>query len=60
MSNENKLQAGIAHALWAFYEYGLPESPSQMAARVVKFLNEEGYTKKQLKMKAERDNNAIL
>ena len=58
MSNEKKLQAGIAHALWAFYEYGLPESPSQMAARIVKFLKEEGYMKKI--NEAERGNNAIL
>ena len=41
--SENKLQSGIAHALWAYYEYGLPESPAMMAKRVMNFLIAEGY-----------------
>jgi hypothetical protein len=43
MSSEKKLQAGIAHALWAYYEYGLPESPAMMAKRVMNYLIAEGY-----------------
>ena len=40
---EKKLQAGIANALWAYYEYGLPESPAMMAKRVMGYLIAEGY-----------------
>ena len=43
MTTEKKLQAGIAHALWAYYEYGLPESPAMMAKRVMGYLIAEGY-----------------
>jgi hypothetical protein len=40
---EKELQGAIAKALWAYYEYGLPESPAMMAKRVMKFLIAEGY-----------------
>jgi hypothetical protein len=43
MTTEKKLQAGIAHALWAYYEYGLPDTPGRMAKVVMAYLEREGY-----------------
>ena len=46
--NELELQGAIAKALWAYYEYGLPESPAMMAKRVMGYLIAEGYADAEL------------
>ena len=39
---KNKLQAEIANALWAYYEYALPDTPWRMAGVIVKELRLKG------------------
>ena len=41
--SDKTLQAGIAHGLWAGYEYALPDSPGAMAKFLIRFLTENGY-----------------
>lgn len=44
MKSEDKdLQKGIAYALWACYEYSLPDVPGRMAIAVMRYLKEFGY-----------------
>jgi hypothetical protein len=41
--SEKSLQEGLAYALWAGYEYALPDSPGAMAKFLIKFLTMNGY-----------------
>jgi hypothetical protein len=52
---ESELQEAIAVALWAGYEYSLPDTPGRLAKFVIYHMKETGFLpKKKLKMKAER------
>ena len=40
---KDDLQMGIARALWAIYQYDLPQVPGFMATRIYKYLEENDY-----------------
>ena len=53
--SEEELQEAIAIALWAGYEYTLPDTPGRLAKFVIYHMKETGFLpKKKLKMKAQK------
>jgi hypothetical protein len=58
---EEELQGAIAEALWAGYEYTLPDTPGRVAKFVIYHMKETGFLpKKKLKMQAARNKDANL
>lgn len=41
----DSLEGAIAHALWAHYDLGLPDTPWQMALVIAHQIRKEGYAK---------------